>query len=60
MKAMLRFDVADVMPQPNALDCGLFARANATELVHGHNPVMCVWNTKELEGTWLRILKEEA
>ena len=27
---------------------GLFARANATELVCGHNHVKCVWNTKEL------------
>ncbi len=37
-----RFDVINIMPQPNSYDCGIFAIANATELLHGKNPTRCL------------------
>ena len=40
-----RFDILNIMPQHNLYDCGLFAIANATALLHGTNPVRCVWDT---------------
>jgi len=32
--ATLRFDIVDVMSQPNASDCGVFVLANATEFAY--------------------------
>ena len=40
----LLFDVMNIQPQPNLNDCGLFALACATELVHGFDPVLCYFD----------------
>ena len=41
----LHFDLVNVHPQPNGWDCGLFAIAFATELVHGYDPSLCHFDT---------------
>ena len=46
--ATLRFDIVDVMTQPNASDCGVFALANATELAYGSDPALCRWDSKNM------------
>ena len=40
-KDVIFFDIMNVHAQPNLTDCGLFAVAFATELVHGEDPVLC-------------------
>lgn len=45
---MLRFDLANLQVQPNGSDCGLFAIASATELVHGCDPVLCHWDNEKM------------
>ena len=42
------FDVMNIQGQPNASDCGLFAIACATELVEGHDPVLCQWDCMQM------------
>ena len=37
------FDIINVMSQPNTWDCGVFALANATELLYGYDPARCHW-----------------
>ena len=37
-------DVLNTMVQPNAHDCGVFALACATDLAHGHDPVLSEWD----------------
>lgn len=43
-----RFDLMNIMPQPNTYDCGLFAIANIVELAFGHNPGKCVWDVDKM------------
>ena len=38
------FDLMNIQSQPNGNDCGLFALACATELVHGYDPLLCNWD----------------
>ena len=45
---IINFDVVDVQNQPNGSDCGLFAIAFATELVHGHDPAGSFFDTLSL------------
>ena len=42
------FDLMNIQPQTNGNDCGLFAVACATELVHGFDPVSCHWDTPKM------------
>ena len=42
---VLLFDIMNIQTQP---DCGLFALACATELVHGFDPVLCSFNTASM------------
>ena len=49
---VFKFDVLNTMPQPNAHDCGVFALACATDLAHGHDPVLSEWN---IEGNTMRM-----
>lgn len=45
----MNFDIIDVQCQPNGWsDCGLFAIAFATELVHGHDPATSHFDTTSL------------
>ena len=44
----LTFDIINVMVQPNMWDCGVFALANATELMYGYDPARCQWKTDEM------------
>ena len=40
----VHFDLVNVHAQPNACDCGLYAIAYATELVHGCDPALCLFD----------------
>ena len=42
---MMNFDIVNVQCQPNGSDCGLFAIAFATELVHDQDPALCHFDT---------------
>lgn len=44
----IHFDLVNVHPQPNSSDCGLFAIAFATELVHGCDPALCQFDVADL------------
>ena len=44
-KKEIHFDLVNVMRQPNGSNCGLFAVAFATELAHGYDPALCLWDT---------------
>lgn len=44
---ILRFDVMNVVAQPNSYDCGVYALACATELAFGFDPVLCRWKCED-------------
>ena len=44
----IRFDLMNIQSQPNSYDCGVFAIACATELVHGCEPVLCNWDISKM------------
>ena len=56
---VFRFDVLNIMPQHNSYDCGLFAIANATALLHGTNPVRCVWDTSIMRRHLVKCLEKK-
>ena len=58
-KSVLHFDLLNVQQQPNSWDCGLFAVAFATELVHGRSPACRHFDVKLLRPHLLDCLKEE-
>ena len=41
----IKFDILNVMPQPNAWDCGVFAIACATDIAHDRDPVLSQWDS---------------
>ena len=47
------------MPQHNSYDCGLFVIANATALLHGTNPVRCVWDTSIMRWHLVKCLEKK-
>ena len=51
------FDVMNIHSQPNSSDCELFAVACATELVEGHDPVLCHWDCDQMRPHLLRCLE---
>ena len=44
----LNFNIVNVMAQTNSYDCGLFALANITEIIYGHDPAKCLWDTAKM------------
>ena len=44
----VEFQLVNVQRQPNSSDCRLFAIANATELAHGRDTMLCMWDTCQL------------
>ena len=44
----LRFDIINLLAQPNAYDCGIYAIAYATELAYGSDPAKCLWNSEAM------------
>ena len=44
----VEFQLVNVQRQPNSSDCGLFAIANATELAHGRDTMLCMWDTCQM------------
>ena len=44
----VEFQLVIVQQQPNSSDCGLFAIANVTELAHGQDPMLCMWDTCQM------------
>jgi len=55
---IIHFDLVNVHPQPNSNDCGLFAIAFATELVHGRDPSLCHFNTSAMRQHLVGCLNE--
>ena len=44
----VEFQLVNVQRQLNSSDCGLFAIANATELAHGRDTMLCMWDTCQM------------
>ena len=44
----LRFEIMNIQVQNNSYDCGLFAVACATSIVHGVDPVLCQWDRSKM------------
>ena len=53
-----RFDIINIMPQSNGLDCGLYAIGNATEILHGYNPIQCEYDTGVMRKHLIKCLEE--
>ena len=53
------FEVMNIDSQHNTNDCGLYALANATELVMKGNPVLCVWDANKMRQHLLHCLENE-
>jgi len=53
----LNFDLVDVMHQPNADDCGIFALAMATELAYDGDPAVCKWDVETMRQHLLKCLE---
>lgn len=54
---VLRFDIMNVMAQPNSYDCGIHAIAYATELSYGFDPVVCDWDVQNMRQHLLYCFK---
>ena len=54
----LIFDLMNIQGQPNGYDCGMFAIACATELVHGYDPVFCNWDVPRMRQHLLTSLEK--
>ena len=52
------FDVMNIQTQTNTSDCGLFSIACATELVEGHDPVVCHWDQAKMRPHLMKCLVE--
>ena len=53
-----RFDVMNIMSQPNLYDCGIFSIANAIEIACGRNPAKCVWDLVKARHHLIQCLEE--
>ena len=58
-KKTLMFDVMNIKAQPNSNDCGIFAIACATEIVHGFDPVACNFNCSAMRQHLLNSLTQQ-
>ena len=47
----------NIQMQPNSNDCGIFALACATELVHGFDPILCNWDVPKMRQHLLTSLE---
>jgi len=54
----VHFDLVNVHAQPNACDCGLYAIAYATELVHGCDPALCLFDNGDMRQHLLCCLEK--
>ena len=57
--AMIKFHVKEVQQQENSVDCGVFAVAYATSILHGQNPEEMVYDTKKLRQYLLTCIRSE-
>ena len=54
----IKFDVLNVELQTNHNDCGVFTVACATEIAHGHDPVLCSWNVELMRPHLIKCLEK--
>ena len=54
----MNFHIVKVMPQSNTVDCGVFALANATELLFGEDPAKAVWDVGRMRPHLLQCLEK--
>ena len=55
---VMKFDVMNTMPQPNAWDCGVFALVCATDLAHGRDPVLSEWKLEDMRRHLVECLEK--
>ena len=53
------FEVMNVMAQPNDHDCALFAIANVTEILFGHNRGKSAWDVKNMRNHLITCLEQK-
>ena len=53
----LIFEIMNIQNQPNLDDCGFYAIACATELTHGHDPVMCKFDNAAMRSHLISCLE---
>ena len=53
------FRLVNIQRQPNSSDCGLFAVASATELVHGKDPILSYWDTSKMRSHLIKCLEQK-
>ena len=44
----ITFRMVNIQRQPNAYDCGVFAVATATEIVHDKDPILSFWDVSRM------------
>ena len=54
---IFNFDIVDVQRQPNLVDCGVFALAFATEIVHGCSPARAYFDVTQLRPHLVKCLE---
>ena len=52
-----RFDIVDTQRQTNASDCGIFAIAFATELIHHKSPALCEFDVSQMRPHLIKCLE---
>lgn len=55
----LTFDVMNIQAQTNSHDCGIFAVACATSIVHGIDPVLCQWESHQMREHLVQSLEKK-
>ena len=49
--------MVNIQRQPNASDCGVFAVAVATEIVHGKDPLLSFWDVSRMRPHLIECLE---
>ena len=55
----ITFQMVNIQRQPNVSDCGVFAVAVATELVHGKDPVLSFWDVSRMRGHLAKCIEDK-
>ena len=53
----LTLNFVNIQHQGNGSDCGLFALACATDIVHGRDPFLSYWDTKEMRSHLMKCME---
>ena len=53
----ITFRMVNIQRQPNESDCGVFAVATATEIVHGKDPILSFWDVSRMRTHLIECLE---